>query len=473
MATMRSLASVAVLLLWTIVAAISTTGNRLLVILDHVSDGEAYSLFMGDLAGRGFDISYETPRSEGLKLFYLGERNYDHLLFLPTRVKGLGPNLTPNILVDFVNAGGNILVALTSASAAPSSLVAFLAEVAISLPPERTSLVVDHFNYDAVSAADTHDVLVMPVPLRLGPHVKPLFEMHDAVVALPRASAHVLGQSSLVTPILRAPRTAYCYNPKEQLSGLDADDDLFAAGEQLALVSGMQALNSARVAVLGSAEMLKDEWLAEERVVHSVASNKEARLANREFAKRLSGWTFEEIGVLRVTDMEHRLVGSNETNPESYRIKNQVSGEANMQQSFSISMWEHEWDHWVPYTPPSTDRVQVEFSMLSPFYRLDLAAAESSRSDEPSSSAVLGRNFTLPDQHGIFNFRVTYKRPYLTYIDEKQTVSVRHMAHDEWPRSWAISGAWPWLAGIWATAVGFVGFCAVWMYSAPPKGGKR
>ncbi|PHH59294.1 hypothetical protein CDD81_3405 [Ophiocordyceps australis] len=460
MTTMRSLVSLAVLLLSTLAAALSTTGNRLLVILDDVADSEAYSLYMGDLADRGFDISYETPRSEGLKLFDLGERKYDHILFLPTKVKGLGPNLTPNLLVDFVNARGNILVALTSSSAAPSSLVAFLAEVQISLPPERTSLVVDHFCYDAVSAADMHDVLVLPMPLRLRPDVKPLFEMDDAVIALPRTSGHVLGQSSLLTPIVRAPATAYCYNPKEQLSGVDPDD-LFAAGKQLALVSGMQALNSARVAVLGSAEMLKNEWLADERLVHSIASTKEARPANREFAKRLSGWTFQEIGVLRVTAMEHRLLGSNETNPESYRVKNQVS--------FSISMSEHEWDHWVPYTPPSGDSVQLEFSMLSPFHRLDLAAQASS----DGSMAVLGRNFTLPDQHGIFNFRVTYKRPLLTYIDEKQTVSVRHMAHDEWPRSWAISGAWPWLAGIWATVVGFVGFCAVWMYSAPPRGQKR
>ena len=34
------------------------------------------------------DISYETPRSENLALFNLGERTYDHVLFLPTKVKG-------------------------------------------------------------------------------------------------------------------------------------------------------------------------------------------------------------------------------------------------------------------------------------------------------------------------------------------------------------------------------------------------
>lgn len=40
------------------------------------------------LAERGFEITYETPKSDQLALFSLGERNYDHILFLPTKVKG-------------------------------------------------------------------------------------------------------------------------------------------------------------------------------------------------------------------------------------------------------------------------------------------------------------------------------------------------------------------------------------------------
>jgi oligosaccharyltransferase complex subunit beta len=100
--------------------------------------------------------------------------------------------------------------------------------------------------------------------------------------------------------------------------------------------------------------------------------------------------------------------------------------------------------------------------MLSPFHRLDLKPLGVS-----GSATVYGTTFTLPDQHGIFNFKINYKRPFLTYVEEKNTVSVRHMAHDEWPRSYVISGAWPWISGIGATVAGFVGFCAIWMYSKP------
>jgi oligosaccharyltransferase complex subunit beta len=114
---------------------------------------------------------------------------------------------------------------------------------------------------------------------------------------------------------------------------------------------------------------------------------------------------------------------------------------------------------------PDGDVVQLEFTMLSPFHRLPLKPVGFSR-----NSTYLSTSFTLPDQHGIFSFRVNYKRPFLTYVYEKEDVSVRHFAHDEWPRSWLISGAWTWIAGIWVTVGGWIAFVAVWLWSAPPKG---
>jgi oligosaccharyltransferase complex subunit beta len=102
--------------------------------------------------------------------------------------------------------------------------------------------------------------------------------------------------------------------------------------------------------------------------------------------------------------------------------------------------------------------------MLSPFHRLNLRPKW-----QTPNSTIFETSFTLPDQHGIFNFRVNYKRPFLTNVDEKRQVTVRHFAHDEWPRSFVISGAWTWIAGIGVTVVGWAGFVALWMWSEPVK----
>lgn len=232
---------------------------------------------------------------------------------------GLGPNLTPNILVDFVNAEGNIMVGLSSKTPIASSLVSLLAELEVSLPAERTGTVVDHFSYDTLSAAEEHDVLVLDAPTNSRAGIKSYFEMPGKVIAAPHVAGHVLGNGPLLTPILRAPDTAYSYNPKDQSDTIEADE-LFAAGRQLALASAIQARNSARVSVVG-AEMLQDKWF--DTKVAKVGGSKTAT-ENREFARTLSGWTFKEIGVVRVNDIEHRLDGSNETNPSIYRIKQDV-----------------------------------------------------------------------------------------------------------------------------------------------------
>ncbi|KAI5925829.1 dolichyl-diphosphooligosaccharide-protein glycosyltransferase 48kD subunit [Camillea tinctor] len=457
---MRSLLSVLVFLFIAVVQAVSSSGDRLLVILEDDAEKAGYSKFLGDLESRGFEITYETPKSESLSLFHLGERSYDHVLLLPTKSKGLGPNLTPNILLDFINANGNILLTLSSSTPAPTSIVSLLLELDIHLPPDRQGLVVDHFNYDTSSASETHDVLLLPSPGPLRPGLKDFFSpvSEDGnLLAFPHGMGQTLGQGALLSPILRAPATAYSYNPKEQS---EVVDDLFAAGQQLSLVSTMQARNSARFTVVGSAEMLSDQWF--DAKVKKLGEKSAVKTLNRAFAKQVSGWTFKEIGVLRVNWVEHHLNEegmSNASNPKIYRIKNDVK--------YSISLSEYSWDKYIPFEVPESDALQLEFSMLSPFHRLQLTPQISS-SDSTYSVA-----FTLPDQHGIFNFKVNYKRPFFSNIEEKHTVSVRHFAHDEWPRSFVISGAWPWMAGIGATVTGWLAFCAIWLYSAPSAAKKN
>lgn len=212
-------------------------------------------------------------------------------------------------------------MALSSTTPASTSLASFLSELDIILPSDRSGTVVDHFHYDAISAATSHDVLLLDIPTNVRPGRRPYFEMPPgSILALPHAMGHALGPSQLLTPVLRAPWTAYSYNPQEQPESVDPDD-LFAAGQQLVLVSAMQARNSARVTVVGSAEMLQDKWL---NAKVSRRGGEEIVPENRQYAKRLTGWTFQELGVLRVNWIEHRLSTGNETNPSIYRIKNDV-----------------------------------------------------------------------------------------------------------------------------------------------------
>jgi oligosaccharyltransferase complex subunit beta len=237
------------------------------------------------------------------------------------------------ILLQFINAQGNILLTLSSSQPTPSGLVSLLLELDIHLPTDRNALVVDHFNYDTLSASEQHDVILIPRPDALRPDVKNFFRGEGKggeYIAFPRGVGQTLGnESPLLAPILRAPRTTYSYNPKDDVEGIE---DPFAVGQQLSLVSVMQARNSARFTVIGSAEMLENKWF-DAKVKRSVGMDgagknaKDIKTSNRAFAKEVSGWTFNEIGVLKVGRIEHYLNDegqTNVTNPKIYRVKNQV-----------------------------------------------------------------------------------------------------------------------------------------------------
>lgn len=244
---------------------------------------------------------------------------------------GLGPALSPKNLLDFINQNGNILLTLSADSPTPSAIASLLLELDIHLPPDRTTLVVDHFNYDILSAAEKHDVLLLPQPSAVRPDVKNFFG-GDGVIAFPRAVAQELGNSSPhLAPILRAQGTAYSYNPKDDIESVE---DPFGVGSQISLVTSMQARNSARFTVFGAVEALENKWF--DAKVKGLQS-KQSQTANREFARQVTGWTFMETGVLKVGRVEHHLSSveattrSNENvtqlgylNPSIYRIKNDV-----------------------------------------------------------------------------------------------------------------------------------------------------
>lgn len=239
--------------------------------------------------------------------------------------------MTPNLLLKFINDNGNILLTLSADYPTPTAVSSLLLELDIQLPPDRNSLVIDHFNYDTSSASEKHDVLLLPQPSSTRPDTRNFFK-GDGTIAFPRSVAQELGNASpLLTPILRAKDTAYSYNPK-----VDADsvDDPFMVGEQISLVSSMQARNSARFTVWGSAEALENKWF--DTQVKIVDGQKD-KTGNREFAKQVSAWTFKELGVLKVGDVHHHLSSISEgaagndsvaqlgyLNPTIYRVKNDV-----------------------------------------------------------------------------------------------------------------------------------------------------
>jgi oligosaccharyltransferase complex subunit beta len=99
-----------------------------------------------------------------------------------------------------------VLLALSGESAVPAAISSLLLELDVTLPQDRTSFVVDHFNYDTNSASEKHDVLLLPSSGFARKNVKNYFSV-DGLVALPRAVGQVLGNTSPhLSPVSALPR---------------------------------------------------------------------------------------------------------------------------------------------------------------------------------------------------------------------------------------------------------------------------
>ena len=225
------------------------------------------------------------------------------------------------------------MLVLSSESPIPSAVSSLLLEFDITLPSDKNTLVVDHFNYDTLSASEKHDVLLLPRPSPAREDVKNFFG-GEGLVALPHTVPQTLGNTSpLLNTILNAKSTAYTYNPKDEP---DNSEDPFATGEQISLVSALQARNSARFTVFGSMEALEDKWF--DASIKTVASEK-SKSVNRAFAEQVTKWAFKEVGVLKTGKIEHYLSSPSteeaknnsvaklgDLNPTIYRVKNDIVG---------------------------------------------------------------------------------------------------------------------------------------------------
>ncbi|KAK9368287.1 Dolichyl-diphosphooligosaccharide--protein glycosyltransferase subunit WBP1 [Lipomyces kononenkoae] len=416
--------------------ALSTTGSKLLVVLDPSINKDDYSVFFDDLIGRNFALDFRAANDPHLSLFNYGERLYDHvILTLPPTQKAPGPNLLAKPLLEFMSTGGNILVVLNPKGHALGSVREFARELDMHLPFRDTKLV-DHFHFDADSSPDLHDTVILdPATSLVASRFLPKDTNKKIVYS---GSAFAIGNNQLLYPILRASETAYVYDPAEEML---ASDSPFVSGTQAYLVGGIQARNNARAVIVASGSMLSNE-----------AFNT-ADSANRELAASITKWTFQESGVIKLTSVTHRLVNGAEENPQIYRVKQNITYEA------EISEWID--DNWVPFV---ADDVQLEFTMLDPYYRVTLIPVGAK-----GHSEVYTTTFQTPDQHGMFTFNLNYKREGLSYVQDKQTVTVRHFGHNEFLRSFEIPNAYPYITSLVAVVVAWMLFTVLWVFSGPEK----
>jgi len=406
--------------------------DDILVLGDSTNLRDTHSIFLKSLQDRGHKLTIKQADDASLALIKYGEFKYQHLIVFAPSVDEFGGSISVKEIINFIDRGGNVLVA---ASSQVGDAVRELAtECGFELDDEDTA-VIDHLNFDTVLDDGYHTIVVasaknmLQAPLILGETKKPVLFKGTGMIS-DKANP-------LTLDLLTADSTAYSFNPKIEVKEYPS-----AIGRSLVLVGGMQARNNARVVFTGSLHLFSDEFFLAKVNKYGGGGAKDQESGNRELADAISRWVFKERGVLRVTSLNHHLKGKKAT-PAQYTVTQDVE--------FHIHVEELKDGQWVPY---KSDDMQLSFVRIDPFVRQKM------KHDNKGNFKL---EFKLPDVYGVFKFVVDHNRLGYTHLTSTTQVSVHPLEHTQYERF--IRSAFPYyvsafsmMGGLWLFACVFIHF---------------
>ncbi|CEH12884.1 vacuole protein [Ceraceosorus bombacis] len=373
---------VALLLVAVEVTSKSATGSRALVVLDAELPRHHFSQFFGSLEKElDLQLTFRQPKDEKPALTEYEENNFDHLLLLAPSAKSLSADLSPQALVSYLKAGGNILFGLSPNLA--ESYRDLAREFSIEFEP-RGSRVVDHFSSLRGTENDTSLLLDSASTAAVADIASIFSSTRPGILQVPNAIAHRLGSNPLAFPLIRPATTSYSRDPSADASGAA----LAGSAEDAAIVSAFQLRESSSRAVWsGSVDIFSDaSWKDGSRRSSRDGTIDTKQTINKEVALSIMSWLTQTTGVVKVAGTSHSRVRSGpedlredyeETIGEDgkevqrmYRVKDHVT--------FNIDLVEYRsGEGW---SPASRDLdLQVSLVMLDPFITTTLRALDAPR----------------------------------------------------------------------------------------------
>lgn len=375
-------------------------------------------------------MTIRTSDDPSLKNFKYGERLYENLVLLSPSVEEFGGDLSVSEITEFVDRGGNLLVACSTYTT--DTIRDLASEMGVEVDEEAASLI-DHINYDK-NDEGMHTLVVSPAENLINAKVI-VGESGVGSPLLYRGTGLLVDRNNqLIIPVLTASATAYSHR-----TDLAINQPPHAMGRSTVLIAALQARNNARVIISGSLEFFSDRFF--KASVQTPTGESHPLSGNRLLAESLTDWVFGESGVLRSGNVHHHLQGSSVT-PSLYTIKQHVE--------FNIELEEKVRGEWLPY---KANDVQLQVVRIDPFVRVYL---------RPSSGVWHRASFQLPDVYGVYKFEVHHHRLGYTRIHSVNQVSIRPLEHTEYERF--ILSAYPYYASAFSMMASCFLFAFVFLH---------
>jgi oligosaccharyltransferase complex subunit beta len=406
--------------------------RRILVLLDDLALQSSHSLFFDSLSSRGYALEFKLADDPKIGLKRYGQYLYDGLILFAPSADRFGGNIDSAAIVDFVDAGHDLIIAADNSASERIREIA--TECGVDFDDDQAAMVVDHTSY-AVSDTEGDHTLIASDD----------FIQSEVLLGSNKIEAPILFQgighslnpaNSLVLKVLSASSAAYSANPKTKLSSPPS-----LTGSAISLVSVVQARNNARVLISGSLSMFSNRFFRS-GVQKAGSSIKHAKSGNEQFLTELSKWVFHERGHLKAVNVRHHKVGeANE--PSMYRINDDLE--------YAVEIYEWSGKSWEPYV---ANDVQVQFYMMSPYVLKTLSTDQ---------KGLYFTAFKVPDVYGVFQFKVEYKQLGYTSLSLSKQIPVRPFRHNEYERF--LTAAFPYYGASFSMMAGFFMFTFAYLYN--------
>lgn len=417
-------------------AAASTDpeGKRVLVLLDDLSIKKTHSMFFKGLVERGFSLTYKVADDPSIVLKKYGAYLFEHLILFSPSVEEFGGSLSVNVITEFIDEGGNLLVA---GSTHTGDILRELATESGFEADEEGTAVIDHLNFDVKDEGKHTLVVADPENLIKAEAIVGAEKLNPFLY---QGTGLVVDRSNpLVLEILTASSSAYCHNPDEPITQYP-----HSIGKNTILIAGLQARNNARVIFSGSIDFFSDAFFTSAIEKGVGGGQKIPKSGNQELARALTQWCFKQSGVLRVAEVNHHLVGEKKPPAKgTYTISEDVV--------YTIKIEEYRGGKWVPYV---ANDVQMEFVRIDPFVR------QTMKNDRATGKFTA--KFKVPDIYGVYQFKVEYARTGLTRLYSATQYSVLPLRHDQYERF--ILSAYPYYASSFSMMFGVFIFSLVFLH---------
>lgn len=405
---------------------------RTLVILDDPTVPQSHSTFFKQLQSRGHKLSFISAKDRSLRLGKFGKfDDYDNAILFSPKTEDFGGDFDTEHMMKFIDSGKNALIITDTDPTETNREIAN--ECGVDFDP-KGSMIIDHVTHDKANDDGTHTKVIGSID----PKASSIVGSIDAPVVF-SGLGHTLNEDTeLAFKILTGSPTSYSDKLSKKIESQPR-----STGKESLLVSGIQARNNARLVFAASKDLFSNKFFYSP-VECSKTGKKYESPGNEAFVNELTKWNFQEKGLLRAVNFTHKSVGAAESEPSTYRIKDDISVSVVLQE------YDSKTDAWQPFV---ADDVQLEFVMLDPYIRTYMKHV---------GEGEYTSKFKAPDVFGIYKFVIDYQRVGYSSINLEHKVGLRPYRHSEFDRFLTV--AYPYYASAFSMMAGFFVFGLYFLY---------